>query len=134
MKISEKVRALLNAEISNYRVSKDTGVSESLLSLLKNGNRDIGGISLEIAETLADYYDEYKAGLIYEDKVDWFDYNDALAKAFKEVVASQRDLANGPESYPDDEKLAGVMEELFKDMLADPDKLKIGYEKWKSLD
>lgn len=58
MKLKDKVRAVLDSNLSQYAISKRTGVSQSSLSALRNGAKEIGKLSLDTAQKLADLYDE----------------------------------------------------------------------------
>lgn len=49
------IENLLNSEITAYEISKQTGVSNSVISRLKSGERTIGKLSLDTAEKLYDY-------------------------------------------------------------------------------
>lgn len=57
MKIINKVKALLESDISRYQISQDTGIDQAVLSRLANGKTDLNAISLERGQLLADYYD-----------------------------------------------------------------------------
>lgn len=58
MKLKDKVRAVLDSNLSQYVISKRTGVSQGSLSALRNGTKDIGKLSIDTAQKLADLYDE----------------------------------------------------------------------------
>lgn len=58
MKLKEKVRAVLDSNLSQYAISKKTGISQGSLSELRNGKREIGNLTIDIAQKLADLYDE----------------------------------------------------------------------------
>ncbi|WP_410483037.1 helix-turn-helix domain-containing protein [Staphylococcus lugdunensis] len=48
----KEIRDLLNSNITSYEISKETGVSNSVISRLRNGEREIGKVTLETAEKL----------------------------------------------------------------------------------
>ena len=51
--ISEQLRkAIVDAGISRYRISQETGIAESTLSRFVNGK---AGLTMELADTLAEY-------------------------------------------------------------------------------
>lgn len=55
--IKSNIKKLLNDEgISNYRIYKDTGITQSTLSDLKNGKSRIGNLKLDHALKLNDYF------------------------------------------------------------------------------
>lgn len=58
MKLKDKVRAVLESNLSQYAISKRTGVSQGSLSALRNGTKEIGKLSIDTAQKLADLYDE----------------------------------------------------------------------------
>lgn len=58
MKLKDKVRAVLDSNLSQYAISKRTGVSQGSLSALRNGTKEIGKLSIDTAQKLADLYDE----------------------------------------------------------------------------
>ncbi len=52
-KISEQIRAAIDqAGVTRYRISKDTGISESMLSKFMSGDR---GLSMEYLDLLGEY-------------------------------------------------------------------------------
>lgn len=81
------IQNLLDSNIKGYLIQKETGVSRSRISNLRNGIRPLGGISLDTAEKLYKYaikpynvevqFDNYGAGtdldsilevmIVYED-------------------------------------------------------------------
>lgn len=58
MKLKDKVRSVLDSNLSQYAISKRTGVSQGSLSALRNGTKEIGKLSIDTAQKLADLYDE----------------------------------------------------------------------------
>lgn len=58
MKLKDQVRAVLDSKLSQYAISKRTGVSQGSLSALRNGTKEIGKLSIDTAQKLADLYDE----------------------------------------------------------------------------
>src|SRR5699024_12594059 len=58
--IKDNIRSLLNSNISNYRINKDTGVAQSTLSDLKNGKSKLEDVKREVALKLNDYYTKNK--------------------------------------------------------------------------
>jgi hypothetical protein len=54
-KVSDQIRAAIDAAgVTRYRISKDTGISESMLSRFMSGSR---GLSMEALDTLGEYLD-----------------------------------------------------------------------------
>lgn len=54
--IKENIQKLLDSDITNYRIYKDTGVAQSTLSDLKNKKSNIGDMRLNVALKLNEYY------------------------------------------------------------------------------
>jgi len=52
-KLSEQIRAAIEAAgVTRYRISKDTGISESMVSKFMSGDR---GLSMEYLDVLGEY-------------------------------------------------------------------------------
>lgn len=51
-KVSDQIRAAINAAGVRYRISKDTGISESILSRFMGGRR---GLSMVALDTVGEY-------------------------------------------------------------------------------
>lgn len=60
MKIKENIKKLLESDITAYRISKETGISESQLSRMKKGEIEIGRITLDNAIKLNKFWEEVK--------------------------------------------------------------------------
>lgn len=66
MDIKKNIKKLLESkEISNYRISKDTGVAQMTLSDYATGKSKIGNMKLDHALVLNEYY------LKNKDKLEW---------------------------------------------------------------
>ena len=59
-KIIKEIEELLNSEISSYKISKDSGVSYSLISDYRNNKRKIENMTLQVAKKLIRYSEELK--------------------------------------------------------------------------
>lgn len=57
MDLREKIKAILDSDISAYRIAKETGVPQPNISNLRNGKREIGNLTVDVAEKLGKYYD-----------------------------------------------------------------------------
>ncbi|MDN6763830.1 helix-turn-helix domain-containing protein [Levilactobacillus brevis] len=57
-KLRKNVEMLIASPISQYRIDKETGVSQSNISKLRRGERKVGALSLDVAEKLSDYLEE----------------------------------------------------------------------------
>jgi len=63
MNIKENIRTLLESEeISNYKISKETGIAQTTLSRFARGESDIGNMSLDNALKLNEYYLKIREG------------------------------------------------------------------------
>jgi len=56
MSMIEMANALIDGDISSYRIAKDTGISVSSIVELRSGNRKMGNLRMGTVETLAGYY------------------------------------------------------------------------------
>ena len=52
--MKEVIQKLLDSDISSYKIGKETGVSNSVIQRLRNGERTIGNLTLD-TETLYKY-------------------------------------------------------------------------------
>ena len=55
---SQVEMVLMNKAISAYRLSKEIGIQESSISLLRNGKKDFNKLSLEVAMRVQKWIDE----------------------------------------------------------------------------
>lgn len=46
---------LINSDISGYRIHKETGISQTVISTLRNGSREIDNLNLKTTEKLYEY-------------------------------------------------------------------------------
>ncbi|WP_411354058.1 hypothetical protein, partial [Staphylococcus nepalensis] len=53
--LRKQIKKLLNSKITGYRIYKDTGLSQTIISELRTGKRNLDNISLKNAEILAEY-------------------------------------------------------------------------------
>lgn len=51
----QTIKKLLDSDISGYQIFKNTGISQSRISDLRKGKRQLGGIALDTAEKLYNY-------------------------------------------------------------------------------
>lgn len=54
--IKSNIEKLLNSGVTNYRIYKDTGISQSTLSDIKNGVSELDNMKLGVALKLNEYY------------------------------------------------------------------------------
>jgi DNA-binding Xre family transcriptional regulator len=54
--IKENIIALLQSDISAYKISKETGIPQSTLSKIKKGKIDVGKITLDNALKLNEFF------------------------------------------------------------------------------
>ena len=57
MKLSEKIQELLESNQTSYSISKHSGVPAGNIYRLRNGERKIENLHLDVAEKLGSYYD-----------------------------------------------------------------------------
>lgn len=54
----KEIEKLLNSDITGYRIYKDTGLSQSIISEFRSGKRELDNLSLKNAEKLYKLYNE----------------------------------------------------------------------------
>ncbi|QDJ58468.1 XRE family transcriptional regulator [Weissella hellenica] len=119
MKVQDKIEALLNSNMSQYAISKATGVTQSKISELKNGKRDINNLTLEVADKLAKFYDASMIDLVTKGDELASQYKPVMQAQFQEVLDSQLELAKSSEGTKEDVRALRVMEVLFDMALQD---------------
>ena len=119
MKVQDKIEALLNSNMSQYAISKATGVTQSKISELKNGKRDINNLTLEVADKLAKFYDASMIDLVTKGDEVASQYKPVMQAQFQEVLDSQLELAKSSEGTKEDVRALRVMEVLFDMALQD---------------
>lgn len=119
MKVQDKIEALLNSNMSQYAISKATGVTQSKISELKNGKRDINNLTLEVADKLAKFYDASMIDLVTKGDELASQYKPVMQAQFQEVLDSQLELAKSSEGTEEDVRALRVMEVLFDMALQD---------------
>lgn len=69
---SQVEMVLMNKAISAYRLSKEIGIQESSISLLRNGKKDFNKLSLEVAMRVQKWIDEgnYRFSYDYSDLIE----------------------------------------------------------------
>lgn len=123
MRISDKVRALFDSDITDYRISQDTGVSQPVVTRYHNGTSDIDNMPLGTAEKLSKYWDAAMIDVALRDE----DGDDERLRTFpkrfaafgQEMVDEQFAIAKSDEGQPDDEALGETLSILFNDALGD---------------
>jgi len=60
MELHDKIKKLLDSDISAYKIAKDTGIPQPNITNLRNGKREIANLSLRVAEIIGKYYDSLK--------------------------------------------------------------------------
>ncbi|MGF7437884.1 hypothetical protein [Lentilactobacillus senioris] len=56
MNIEEIIKQLLDSDISAYKIAKDTGVSQSIITRLRNGDREIDQLTVGTAQKLINFW------------------------------------------------------------------------------
>lgn len=60
MNIEKEINDLLASDISAYRIAKDSGVAQPVITKLRNGNRKVSNLTVESAQKLLDYWETKK--------------------------------------------------------------------------
>ena len=55
MNIEKEIKGLLESTRTGYQISKHTGVSEAVVSKLRNREREVKNLTVETAQKLIDY-------------------------------------------------------------------------------
>ncbi|MDF7636910.1 helix-turn-helix transcriptional regulator [Leuconostocaceae bacterium ESL0958] len=116
MNTKQKIEALLNSGISGYAIAKESGVTQSSVNRIMNGEYDLDKISLGNSEKLAKMFDKRVANveLSGQNKA----IKEVLRSEFREILESQLDLWE--EGRIDDERFTfWVLYEVFSDILND---------------
>lgn len=58
--IIKEIEGLLNSELTDYRISKDTGITLSVIQNYRNGKYELENMTLKIAKKLYDYIKDKK--------------------------------------------------------------------------
>ena len=58
--IIKEIEVLLNSELTDYRISKDTGITLSVIQNYRNGKYELENMTLKIAKKLYDYIKDRK--------------------------------------------------------------------------
>ena len=117
-KIIKEIEDLFNSDITDYRISKDSGVALSMIQNYRNGNRKVENMTLKTAKKLYEYKKEttkenkkmLKLSFNYKGKVKEV-YSDSLDGAAKEAIEYFKNDEHANEVY---EKGS---EEFIKDFL-----------------
>lgn len=87
---SQVEMVLMNKAISAYRLSKEIGIQESSISLLRNGKKDFNKLSLEVAMRVQKWIDEgnYRLSYDYSELIEELeeDIAEGLAKKYIYIV------------------------------------------------
>lgn len=123
MNLKDKVQALFDSDISDYRISKDTGVSQPTVTRYHNGTSELDSMSLGTAQKLSRYWDAAMIDVALKD-ADSDDprlrnFKDRLVSFGQEMVDEQLEMSQTDEAYPEDKAMAEVLRMLFNDAIGD---------------
>lgn len=51
----QTIKKLIESDLTGYQIYKNTGISQTVISTLRNGNRDIDNLTLKTTEKLYEY-------------------------------------------------------------------------------
>ncbi|MBM2658277.1 hypothetical protein [Staphylococcus pseudoxylosus] len=51
----QTIKKLIESDLTGYQIYKSTGISQTVISTLRNGNRDIDNLTLKTTEKLYEY-------------------------------------------------------------------------------
>lgn len=78
--MKESIQVLLDSDITGYAIHKETGISQSVISELRTGKRNLNNLSLNYAEKL--YY--------FQRKYLKSEYDHDIPKAFSIIEEQQK--------------------------------------------
>lgn len=99
--IKKNIEKLLNSDLSNYRISKRTGIDQATLSRFKNGKTKIGDMKLDNALKLNNLWEEYKMEIVNTEFIEGFekDMNNVVSDGVYEYTLSKVTLGDGSTKY-----------------------------------
>mgnify|MGYP001363689944 CR=1 FL=1 len=118
--IKKNIEKLLNSDLSNYRISKRTGIDQATLSRFKNGKTKIGDMKLDNALKLNKLWEEYKMEIIKIEHIENIEKNmdNVVSDGVYEYTLSKVIFGDGTTKYEVDLEIDGdadVFEEKFFD-------------------
>ncbi|WP_277680324.1 hypothetical protein [Gracilibacillus dipsosauri] len=99
--IKENIEKLLNSELTNYRISKLTGIDQATLSRFKNGKTKIGDMKLDNALKLNNLWEEYKMEIVNTKFIEGFekDMDNVVSDGVYEYTLSKITFGDGSTKY-----------------------------------
>lgn len=58
MELRKKVEWIIESDITTYQFAKETGLTNTVLSKLRRGEKEVGRLSLDVAEKFGKLYDD----------------------------------------------------------------------------
>lgn len=90
---SQVEAVLMNKAVSAYRLSKEIGIQESSISLLRNGKKDFNKLSLEVAVRVQSWIDagNYRFNYDYSELIEELetDINEGLTDEYIYIVRGE---------------------------------------------
>lgn len=131
MDIIEKVKAVLDTDVSAYELEKKTGVSRPTIVNMrkKKETLDYNKMQLQTAINLSQYYDSLsQSSQIFLDQGGYITFTTNFDRWMKEAEKITMTSANSSEN----KAMQVVIEKLKESILDNPDRLKDLYEIYKS--
>lgn len=120
MELSERVKWVLDSDISGYTIFKQTGVSQSVISRLRKEQGTIANLSVGNAEKIAQFYEADVIDTLARGEEAVADIKKDMVHTFREVLESQLDLINDQsERTTSDIRMYHVLETMFERTLLD---------------
>lgn len=119
MKLTDKVQQVLDSDVSGYAISKQTGITQTIISRLRKGQASVEKLSIESAEKIAKFYDAKWIDYLADGDEDVADIRRDMHTTFQEILDSQQELINTPDGTETDVRMYNVLAELFDRTLAD---------------
>ncbi|HCX0628390.1 TPA: hypothetical protein PDU86_002741 [Staphylococcus aureus] len=55
----KQIVEVFESEVTGYQISKETGISQNVISSIRNNKRDIDNLTLKTTEKLHEFYKKY---------------------------------------------------------------------------
>ncbi|HDH1977801.1 TPA: hypothetical protein PIS85_002332 [Staphylococcus aureus] len=55
----KQIVEVFESEVTGYQISKETGISQNVISSIRNNKRDIDNLTLKTTEKLYEFYKKY---------------------------------------------------------------------------
>lgn len=122
----DKIKSVLNSNLSAYELEKRTGVSRPSIINMRKDTYDFSKMSFQIGEKLANYYDEQREStLVFKDQGAFLTFTSSLDRFFTDTIKTII-----PETI-EEEALKEVLNKIKSETLKDSYTLEDMYDAYK---